>query len=325
MESNTATYTWTVGNDNATTTANTSAKSSTNENNGPDASARSSTESNAALTPSHSVQARDAGGQGQVDVEKQAAPDNACVPGLVPLIKDDRRVPATWASPQSLEFSLGPTAKKSLPSAVGPVPAGEVWMIGATQEPGVPWLGANTQHPSMLEAGLGPVTWELVSFDGPGAMSVYTQGGLGQIVGEEWFNADNGRGFGTHTIAPNSHVHPVWLFSAPGTYKVGIKQSASKDGKTYSGAGVLTFHVGGGASAANDGHFDLGAEFNAAGGDCGAAGVGGSSNASQNAKGTLAQTGSTFMTLPYAALGLGMIALGAGVVRLAVLTGRAKK
>lgn len=234
-----------------------------------------------------------------------------CTPGLVPRIKDDRSVPATWQDPAKLTFGLGDAAKAQLPQAIGPVPAGDVWMIGSTQQSGVPWLGANTQHPSLLENTTGAVTWEVTGFEGPGPMTVFTQGGLGKIVGEEWFRASGGSAQGSHTIPANSHVHPSWVFGKQGTYHVTVKQTTkTKDGKAISGSARLTFVVGGQGNA-NDGHFDFGAVFDPKG-DCGAAGAGGSGASS----GALANTGLTTMTLPFAVMGLGVAVFGAGMVRL---------
>ena len=259
-------------------------------------------------------------------------------------MKDDRTAPAEWRDPAELTFGLGEAAAQQLPDAVGPIPAGTAWMIGATQQAGVPWLGANTQHPSLLEHTTGEVTWEITSFDGPGAMFVFTQGGLGQVVGEEWFRAENGNAQGSHTIPANSHVHPNWMFSAPGTYTVTVRQSATTlGGDTVSGESVLTFDVAGEGNA-NDGHFDFGSMFDA---ECAQPGEtlsadvddssesvvqeqaqeqtpsGSEDTSTEHAQqaaapeqrtGALAETGTTVMTLPIAVLGLGILVFGGGML-----------
>ena len=185
----------------------------------------------------------------------------ACAQGLQPLVKDDRTVPAQWKDPASLVFGLGDAAKANLPQAIGPVPAGPVWMIGSTQQAGVPWLGGNTQHPSLLENTKGDVTWDIAGFEGPGSMAVFTQGGLGQVVGEQWFTAADGKAQGSHTIPANSHVHPSWVFSKPGAYKVTVRQTTTaKGGEKLTGQATLTFNVGGSGNA-NEGHFDFGTVF----------------------------------------------------------------
>ncbi|WP_288792272.1 TIGR03773 family transporter-associated surface protein [uncultured Corynebacterium sp.] len=254
-----------------------------------------------------------------------------CHPTLHPMVKDDRTVPAEWRDPAELVFGLGDAAKQQLSNPVGPIPAGTAWMIGATQQAGVPWLGANTQHPSLLEHTPGDVAWEITKFDGPGAMFVFTQGGLGQVVGEEWFRGVDGQAQGSHTIPANSHVHPNWMFSAPGTYTVTVRQSATtSNGEPVSGEATLTFDIGG-AGNANDGHFDFGSVFDEEG-ECAQPVVASNANpapdqgetqlqsqdhqqqdvAPAQRGGALAETGTTVMTLPVAVLGLGVFVFGAG-------------
>lgn len=67
-------------------------------------------------------------------------------------------------------------------------------------------------------------------------------------------------GAGVHVIPINTHVHPNWVFTAPGTYKIVIRQTARlKTGKIISADAPLTFYVGGTGNS-NSGHFDLGAD-----------------------------------------------------------------
>lgn len=63
---------------------------------------------------------------------------------------------------------------------------------------------------------------------------------------------------GSHTIRANTHVHPNWVFTAPGVYKVSITQTTTlKSGARVSTSDILSFKVGG-AGNANSGHFDIG-------------------------------------------------------------------
>lgn len=189
-----------------------------------------------------------------------------CQPLVIPMIKDDSTVPATWKNFGELTFQLGAAAQKDLPKPIGPVPAGKVWMIGSIQEDNVPWVGSNNQHPTLLDHTQGPVTWELVGFKGPGPMVVYSQGGLGQVVGEQWFKGANNQAAGSHVIPRNSHVHPNWVFGAPGTYYVSIRQTVTlTNGTTAQATGTLTFQVGQGSQS---GHFDIGAAIDPAGTAC---------------------------------------------------------
>ncbi|WP_459610770.1 TIGR03773 family transporter-associated surface protein [Corynebacterium urogenitale] len=246
-------------------------------------------------------------------------------PGLRPLIKDDRQSPPKWVSPSSVNFGLGGAAKAQLPQKLGPIAQGEAWLIGATQQPGVPWLGVNTMHPNLLSKTTGDVTFALTSFEGPGNMFVYEQGNLGQVVGSEWFSGSNGKASGSHVVPRNSHVHPNWVFDKPGTYRVGITQTATtKEGKKVSAPATLTFSVGGSGGNATSGHFDLGAEITEdgncsggagdAGGAGGAGGVDGADGSGANADGSLANTGASTMTLAIIVAGLGVAVLGGGLL-----------
>ena len=107
------------------------------------------------------------------------------------LVKDDRSQPATWRNPTELVFGLSDAAKVAAPAGIEFVaPQGApVWIISSTQMQGVPWVGANTQHPSLSQATTGPVTWTVNSVQGPGAMAVFESGSFGQIVGKRWFGA----------------------------------------------------------------------------------------------------------------------------------------
>lgn len=244
-----------------------------------------------------------------------------CTPGqtvLRPLIKDDRSAPPAWVDPSSLHFVLGDAAKQNTPSALGPIPAGDVWMIGATQQPNVPWLGVNTQHPDLLGNIDGDVTFALTGAQGPGDVFVFTQGSLGKIIGQEWFTYVGGKASGSTVVVRNSHVHPNFVFSAPGSYTLDITQTAKlKNGKEVSGTAKVSFTVGGGEGV-TEGHFDLGADIatgaetctTAGGSTAGATGKG-SAAAGKSTK-ALANTGADATTLALIAFGIGVLIFGAG-------------
>lgn len=250
----------------------------------------------------------EAGQQEQPEAEQQQ-----CVPAILPKVKNDTVNPPEWIDANDATFHLGDAAQETLPQDIGKVSAGQVWMIASVQKQGVPWLGANTQHPTMT----GEVTWTLTGFEGPGSMVVYEQGGLGQIVGKQWFSADSAGFEGSHTIAANTHVHPNWVFSAPGTYKVTIAQ---QEGEAQ-GEATVTFVVGGAPEEHmfTNGHFDLGGEVT-----CGAAAqhvvdapAPAPAAPAPTASGQLANTGSSMITFSMAILGLGLAVLGAALVNYA--------
>lgn len=266
--------------------------------------------------------------------------------GLVPLIRDDRQSPPAWRSPDNLPFHLSEKSTATTTEQIGSIAAGtKVWMIGATQVHGVPWVGANTMNPSVMEKSTGEVTWSLTGFEGPGAMEVFTSGNFGKVVGDTWFGGSGTSASGAITIPRNTHVHPNWVFSAPGVYHLTITQTATlKDGTKVSAPARLTFNVGTGTGA-EDGHFDLGAEIkagaasggsyqDAAGNPCtpGAADTAGSNAAGEGAvtpvsaggaigaadaggQGRLASTGQSILLVPIAFLAVALAVLGASFLR----------
>ncbi|GAA1474759.1 TIGR03773 family transporter-associated surface protein [Corynebacterium felinum] len=267
-QSNTATYTWQVGEN----TGGNPGQSRNENTTAPQIAPNSQNNQQILRTPQGAGNSNSAtvqsGGHvaAQPNQARSGGTAQQCEPTVMPMIKDDTTVPATWRNFNELAFHLGSASEKELPVSIGPVPQGKVWMIGSTQEPNVPWLGSNTQHPTMLAHTQGGVTWELVGFTGPGPMVVYSQGGLGTIVGQEWFRGANNQAQGTHTIPANSHVHPNWVFGAPGTYHVSIRQQVTlQDGSQAASTDTIVFHVGSGAQS---GHFDIGAAINPNGNNC---------------------------------------------------------
>lgn len=234
---------------------------------------------------------------------------------IVPKVKDDRVSPSKWYKFNEISFTIGEAGVAKLPAAIGSIPAGsKVWMIGSTQQSGVPWVGANTMSDTVMNETTGEVTWTLSSFSGPGAMEVFTSGNFGTLVGQKWFSANSNTGSGTVTIPKNTHIHPNWVFSAPGIYRVGITQTATlKDGTQVSGTDTLFFQVGAG-NGARDGHFDVGSEIAKAGAKRVWKDANGQPCTPTEADlrhaglGNLANTGSSPLTIPLAifAFGLGV-------------------
>ncbi|MGQ4508619.1 choice-of-anchor M domain-containing protein [Dermabacteraceae bacterium P13128] len=109
-------------------------------------------------------------------------------------LKDDRSAPAKWVSPSSLTFALNDRAKATAPAGIEFIAnQGEtIYMVPSSQIPGVPWLGANTMHESLLSGTTGPVTWTLTSVSGPGNVAVFESGNFGKVVGQRWFGSSSG-------------------------------------------------------------------------------------------------------------------------------------
>lgn len=126
---------------------------------------------------------------------------------LYALVKNDNTSPASWVDPASLTFGLGPASRATAPAGIEFIAkeGQQVWMVGSTQVNGVPWLGVNTQHPSLHEAGAGKVTYTLRAVRGPGALAVFTSGNFGKPLGELWFGgavaAADGSNIGRESLA----------------------------------------------------------------------------------------------------------------------------
>lgn len=157
-------------------------------------------------------------------------------------VKDDRTSPAIWKQPGALTFVLGDSAKTTMPGGMGHIaPAGaEVYLIGATQQPTVPWVGWNTQNPELVAQASGPATLTLTDLQGPGKLSVFLSGNFGS-AGTTVFN-----GVGDSFSVPlNTHQHANWVFTAPGVYSATLTWSVPlKSGGQVSASGTLNFEVG---------------------------------------------------------------------------------
>ena len=142
-------------------------------------------------------------------------------------------------------MAVGDKANTTTPAGMEFIAKGgsKVWLIGATQVPGVPWLGVNTMHESIVSGTTGPVQMHLDKVSGPGKMAVFMSGTFGGGVGQRVF--DNVGGPTSYTVPANTHAHPNWVFTAPGHYVVTVTQTATtKAGKKVSATGTLHFAVG---------------------------------------------------------------------------------
>ena len=108
---------------------------------------------------------------------------------LVAKVKDDRKSPAQWVDPASQRFIVGNKAKATAPAGIEFVAnqGQQVWMIASAQVAGVPWLGVNTMHPSLLQGSTGEVRFSLLDATGPGKVGVFTSGSFGKVVDQRWF------------------------------------------------------------------------------------------------------------------------------------------
>jgi len=164
------------------------------------------------------------------------------------LAKDDRTGAALWRDPAGYVFHLADAASTPVPSGelsefLG---SGPVWTIPLSQRADVPWIGWNTQHPSVAGRTAGDVTMTLTTVSGPGDLAIYDLATLGTGVGQR--HLGTAPGFPRSTTVPvgasGVHVHAIWAFTAPGAYTVTLKFSGTVDGAPVSASTDLAFFAG---------------------------------------------------------------------------------
>ncbi|PWD49884.1 hypothetical protein C8046_03490 [Serinibacter arcticus] len=159
-------------------------------------------------------------------------------------VKDDRTAPPVWRQPESVVFDVGePALRKAadIPAELNFVaPAGQdVYMIQQIQEVGIPWIGFNTQHETIVNGpGAQGATLTLDKAEGPGEVAIFLNGNFGQLVGQRV--VDTVGGPTSYTIPANTHQHGNWVFTEAGVYTVTFTIAADGESATS----TLRFAVG---------------------------------------------------------------------------------
>ncbi|MDY3127924.1 MAG: choice-of-anchor M domain-containing protein [Corynebacterium sp.] len=143
---------------------------------------------------------------------------------LVLLARDDTQATPVWREVDDVVLALDNTALQTLPENsdydfTGAKPGAQVWVVPQVEVAGVPWLGWNTQAPSLVEnsGGLG-VTMRIEGHDGPGDASLFLQqGGFGA---PEVLWSTTGAGPGEFFVEHNTHTHANWVFTQPGIHHI---------------------------------------------------------------------------------------------------------
>ncbi|OUZ07626.1 hypothetical protein BHE97_16120 [Aeromicrobium sp. PE09-221] len=165
---------------------------------------------------------------------------------LISRVKDDRAAPAEWRPAGDLLFRLDEAAEMEVPPSPVFSFLGEsgdtVWNIGQTQQPGVPWLGWNTQHESARANINGPTTWTLDEVQGPGELFIFQTGSFGNLIKQLGTADDWPKEL---SIPSNVHAHGNWSFTESGAYRVTTTHTATlNSGETVTSTDTLTFLVG---------------------------------------------------------------------------------
>ena len=167
-------------------------------------------------------------------------------------LRHDAESGAVWRDPNQTVLRVNDAAIMTAPDSadypfLADVAGKPVYVVPQTQNPGVVWLGWNTQDPAVtatIDRGLtmrdGPVS-------GPGRAWLFLQSGT---FGKPLLLADSGAAPGDVWIDSGTHVHANWAFSAPGTYTATVTfLGTTTAGEAVSASTTLRFAVGDAASA----------------------------------------------------------------------------
>ncbi len=173
------------------------------------------------------------------------------------LARDDSAASPVWRDPADVVFDVGDNAQLTLPedkafSFVGAEPGSQVWVVPQTEQADVPWLGWNTQAPSLTDNVDRGLTMEFLGHQGPGEFSLFLQNGGFEEPQLLWSTATGATdGF---WVDLGTHTHANWVFSEPGIHQVRVRMSGQGAGESagsdVAAEATLTFAVGAGTDVA---------------------------------------------------------------------------
>lgn len=168
------------------------------------------------------------------------------------LARDDSQVQPVWRRLDDVVFQVGDSALQALPENdefefVGAGAGDSVWVVPQVEAPGVPWLGWNTQSPTLQDQVDRGVTMEVTGHSGDGEAALFLQNGGLEPPTILW--STTGAGEGDFWVDLNTHTHANWTFSQPGTHLVELTVSAELvGGETVTASQAVRFAVGDSAS-----------------------------------------------------------------------------
>ena len=186
------------------------------------------------------------------------------------LVRDDTHTPAVWRHLEDVVFEVSDAAKQTLPETndfdfTGAKPGSDVWVVPQTEVAGVPWLGWNSQAPSLLERSTSGMSLEYGGHSGPGSFSLFVQPGGFHEPQQLWNSSTSGTQ--SMWVEPNTHTHANWVFTEAGVQLVNVRVNVEDtEGTVHTDEQMLRFAVSTDASQAFDAEFDT-VFKDAAGGD----------------------------------------------------------
>lgn len=167
-------------------------------------------------------------------------------------LRHDAEGGAVWRDPNQTVLRVSDAAIMTAPDSadypfLSDVVGKPVYVIPQTQNPGVVWLGWNTQDPAVTATIDRGLTMRVGPVSGPGRAWLFLQSGT---FGKPLLLADSGAAPGDVWIDSGTHVHANWAFSAPGVYAATVTFSGTTtSGEAVSAITTLRFAVGDSASA----------------------------------------------------------------------------
>ena len=167
-------------------------------------------------------------------------------------LRHDAESGAVWRDPNQTVLRVSDTAIMTAPDSddypfLADVAGKPVYVVPQTQNPGVVWLGWNTQDPAVTATIDRGLTMRVGPVSGPGRAWLFLQSGT---FGKPLLLADSGAAPGDVWIDSGTHVHANWAFSAPGTYTATVTfLGTTTAGEAVSASTTLRFAVGDATSA----------------------------------------------------------------------------
>lgn len=167
-------------------------------------------------------------------------------------LRHDAETGAVWRDPNQTVLRVSDAAIMTAPDSddypfLADVAGKPVYVVPQTQNPGVVWLGWNTQDPAVTATIDRGLTMRIGPVSGPGRAWLFLQSGT---FGKPLLLADSGAAPGDVWIDSGTHVHANWAFSAPGTYTATVTfLGTTTAGEAVSASTTLRFAVGDAASA----------------------------------------------------------------------------
>ena len=166
-------------------------------------------------------------------------------------LRHDAETGAVWRDPNQTVLRVNDAAIMTAPDSadypfLADVAGKPVYVVPQTQNPGVVWLGWNTQDPAVTATIDRGLTMRVGPVSGPGRAWLFLQSGT---FGKPLLLADSGAAPGDVWIDSGTHVHANWAFSAPGTYTATVTfLGTTTAGEAVSASTTLRFAVGDAAS-----------------------------------------------------------------------------